>query len=76
MRFAQPGLVRSALDYWRPAAIVALTRKTSELGKFLISLIGPPTFEVGRLLVWRFSRAGPHFVAAATAPRHTAATPG
>jgi len=76
VRFAQPGLVRSALDYWRPAAIVALTRKTSELGKFLISLIGPPTFEVGRLLVWRFSRAGPHFVAAATAPRHAAATSG
>ena len=75
-RVARHHVVRSALDYWRPAAIVALTRKTSELGKFLISLLGPPTFKVGRLLVWRFSRAGPHFVAAGAATRHQAATPG
>jgi hypothetical protein len=75
-RYLHPGLVRSALSYWRPAAIVALTRKTSKLGRFLISLIGPPTFEAGRLLVWRFPRAGPHFVAAGTATHHPAAASG
>jgi hypothetical protein len=53
--FPQPAVVRSALNYWRPAAIVALTRKTSPLGKLLISLIGQPAFEVGHLLVWRLS---------------------
>ena len=51
--YRRSALVRSALAYWRPAAVVAVTRKTSALGQFLISLLGPPTFGVGRLLVWR-----------------------
>jgi hypothetical protein len=46
-------LVRSALAVWRPAAVVAVTRTTSALGQFLISLLGPPAFHVRRLLVWR-----------------------
>jgi hypothetical protein len=46
-------LVRSALAYWRPAAIVAVTRKASKLGQFLTGLLGPPTFIVRRVLVWR-----------------------
>ena len=46
-------LVRSAMAYWRPAAVVAVTREGSVLGHFLIRLLGPPTFVVGRLLAWR-----------------------
>ncbi len=47
-------LVRSALAYWRPAAVVAVTREGSRLGKFLTSLLGPPAFQVrGDLVVWR-----------------------
>jgi len=46
-------LVRSAMAYWRPAAVVAVTREGSVLGHFLIRLLGPPTFVAGRLLVWR-----------------------
>ena len=46
-------LVRSAPAYWQPAAVVAVTPESSVLGHFLISLLGPPTFTAGRLLVWR-----------------------
>jgi len=46
-------LVRSAMAYWQPAAVVAVTREGTVLGHFLIRLLGPPTFVVGRLLVWR-----------------------
>jgi hypothetical protein len=46
-------LVRSAMAYWRPAAVVAVTREGTVLGHFLIRLLGPPTFMVGRVLVWR-----------------------
>jgi hypothetical protein len=45
--------VRSALAYWRPAAVVAVTRERSRLGQFLNGLLGPPAFHVRRLLVWR-----------------------
>jgi hypothetical protein len=45
--------VRSALAYWQPAAVVAVTPQGSVLGHFLIRLLGPPTFAVGTLLVWR-----------------------
>jgi hypothetical protein len=46
-------LVRSAMAYWQPAAVVAVTQEGSVLGHFLIRLLGPPTFVVGSLLVWR-----------------------
>jgi hypothetical protein len=46
-------LVRSALAYWRPAAVVAVTSKRSRLGQFLTGLLGPPAFGAGRMLVWR-----------------------
>jgi dolichyl-phosphate beta-glucosyltransferase len=46
-------LVRSALAYWRPAAVVAVTGKRSRLGQLLTGLLGPPAFSVGRMLVWR-----------------------
>ena len=46
-------LARSALAYWRPAAILAVTRETSRLGRFLISLLGRPELRVGKVLAWR-----------------------
>jgi hypothetical protein len=75
-RLLQPGLVRSALDYWRPAVVIALTGKTSKLGQFLTGLLGPPAFEVGHLLVWRLSLAGPALAAAAAATGPPAAGSG
>jgi hypothetical protein len=50
---SQLALVRSALAYWQPAAVVAVTREGSVLGDFLIRLLGPPTFVAGSLLVWQ-----------------------
>jgi hypothetical protein len=52
-RFRRPALVRSALAYWRPAAVVADTAPGSRLGRFLVSLLGRPTFRIRSLLVWR-----------------------
>jgi len=46
-------LVRSALAYWRPAAVVVVASKTSLLGRFLTGLLGPPAFQVRRVLAWR-----------------------
>jgi hypothetical protein len=46
-------LVRSAMAYWQPAAVVAVTREGTILGHFLIRLLGPPTLVVRKLLVWR-----------------------
>jgi hypothetical protein len=51
--FRRDALVRSALAYWRPAAVVAVTGKRSRLGQFLTGLLGAPAFSVGRVLVWR-----------------------
>jgi hypothetical protein len=52
-RFRRPALVRSALAYWRPAAVVAVAPPGSGLGQFLVSLLGRPTFRIRSLLVWR-----------------------
>jgi hypothetical protein len=46
-------LIRGALAFWRPAAIVAVTSETSRLGRFLIGLLGRPAFRVGRVVAWR-----------------------
>ena len=46
-------LVRSVLAYWRPAAVVAVTSPGTELGRYLIGFLGPPTFRVGQVLAWR-----------------------
>jgi hypothetical protein len=54
-RFPHPALVRSALASWRPVAVLAVTRKDSRLGKFLIGLLGPPSFQARTVLVWRLA---------------------
>jgi hypothetical protein len=48
-----PRLIRSALGYWRPAAVVAVISEDSQLGRFLTGLLGRPAFQVGEVVVWR-----------------------
>jgi hypothetical protein len=48
-----PGPVRSALAYWRPAAVVAVTGPGSALSHFLTKLFGPADFHAGRVFAWR-----------------------
>ena len=38
---------------WSPAAVVAVTRRDSRLGRLLTTVFGPPSFSVGRVLAWR-----------------------
>ncbi len=45
--------VSSDLATWKPAAVVAVTRPGTRLGKFLISLFGQPTTRIGAVLGWR-----------------------
>ena len=45
-------LIRSSLAYLRPAAVVAVTREGSPLGRVLYRLFGRPTYKVGRVLAW------------------------
>jgi hypothetical protein len=45
--------MRGYVARWRPAAVVAVTRRTSRLGRLLTTVFGPPNFSVGRVMVWR-----------------------
>ena len=45
--------LRSDLRYWRPAAIVAVTRRDSRLGRYLSNVFGPPAVQDGSMLAWR-----------------------
>lgn len=45
--------VRGDLDYWRPAAVVAVTRLDSPLGRYLTGLFGPPLIRAGQVIAWR-----------------------
>jgi hypothetical protein len=45
-------LIRASLAYLRPAAVVAVTRRGSPLGRFLYGLLGRPTYQVGQVLAW------------------------
>jgi hypothetical protein len=45
--------IRSYVARWRPAAVVAVTRRSSRLGQLLTRVFGAPTFSAGRVLVWR-----------------------
>jgi len=51
-----PGLMRSVLSYWRPAAVIAVTSRDSRLGHYLTGLFGQPAFAVGDVLAWRLPR--------------------
>ncbi len=50
---ATRALVRSALSYWRPSAIIAITRLGSPLERFLAGLVGRPAFRAGQVIAWR-----------------------
>jgi hypothetical protein len=45
--------VEADLRYWRPAAVVAVTRLDSPLGRYLTSLLGAPSVRVGQVIAWR-----------------------
>ncbi len=45
--------LRGWVARWRPAAVVAVTRRSSRLGRLLTAVFGPPDFAVGRVLGWR-----------------------
>jgi hypothetical protein len=45
--------VRSDLDNWRPAAVVAVAPPDSALGRYLQRLFGRPSIETGSILAWR-----------------------
>ena len=45
--------IETDLATWDPAAVVAVTRPTSPLGRFLIQLFGRPTTHIGSVLGWR-----------------------
>jgi hypothetical protein len=47
------GLIRSDLAYWRPAAVVAVTRPSSRLGRYLVSVFGRLDLRIGSVLAWR-----------------------
>ena len=48
-----PAQMRRYAARWQPAAVVAVTRRTSRLGRLLTTVFGPPSFTVGRVVVWR-----------------------
>jgi hypothetical protein len=54
---AQPAPARSQVDAnlrtWQPAAVVAVTRPDSSLGRYLEGLFGRPTIRSGTVLAWR-----------------------
>lgn len=45
--------VTADLDYWQPAAIVAVATAGSPLGRYLISLFHQPSYQQGQVLAWR-----------------------
>jgi hypothetical protein len=50
---SSPALVRSALAYWRPDAIVAVAGPDPSFGHLLSQLLGRPTFRAGVVSAWR-----------------------
>jgi hypothetical protein len=45
--------LRSDVAYWRPAAIVAVTSRDSQLGRYLSNVFGPPALQDGSVVAWR-----------------------
>ncbi len=45
--------IEADLSLWKPAAVVAVTSRESQLGQFLIRQFGRPTSQVGTVLGWR-----------------------
>jgi hypothetical protein len=52
------GQVEDDLRYWRPVAVVAVTRPDSPLGRYLAGLFGPPSVQTGQVMAWRLLGTG------------------
>ena len=48
-----PVQLKTDLDTWQPAAVVAVTSPGSALGRYLVRLFGRPPVHTGRVLAWR-----------------------
>ncbi len=48
-----PEQLKTDLDTWHPAAVVAVTSPDSALGRYLVRLFGRPPVHAGRVLAWR-----------------------
>lgn len=55
--------VEDDMRYWRPAAVVAVTRRGSPLDRYLTELLGPSSFEAGDVIAWRLARKSPETAA-------------
>ena len=51
--------IRGDLAYWRLAAIVTVTSRSSRLARFLTGEFGPPTVQFGSVLAWRLPHLRP-----------------
>jgi len=51
-----PVQLKTDLDTWRPAAVVAVTSPGSALGRYLVRLFGQPPIHSGRVLAWRLDQ--------------------
>ena len=47
--------IKADLRYWRPAAVIAVTGRSSRMKVFLARLFGRPAVEVGRVVAWRLA---------------------
>ena len=47
--------VEQDLEYWRPAGVVAVAAPESPVGRYLITLFGPPTVRAGQVIAWRLA---------------------
>jgi hypothetical protein len=45
--------LKTDLDTWQPAAVVAVTSPGSALGRYLARLFGRPPIHAGGVLAWR-----------------------
>ena len=51
-----PVQLKTDLDTWQPAAVVAVTSPGSALGRYLVRLFGRPPIHAGRVLAWRLDQ--------------------
>jgi hypothetical protein len=48
--------MRAQIAAWHVSALVAVTTQNSVLGRYLVSLLGPPSLTVGDIMAWRLER--------------------
>ena len=45
--------MRAQIAAWKAAAVVAVTARSSALGRYLTALLGPPSQVTGDVMAWR-----------------------